>query len=273
MRLQRLTLAVMLMASGSIPANAQEEDTAQSVTEWSIESGWSFELGAGAGIGPDYEGSDDYEVSAVPIVDVSWNNRVLVTTKGRLGIYATPYQANNLTVDLGVFYDGGRDEDDNEALKGLGDLDVGAVAMGRLGYDFGLVEAGLEVTQDLTGDRDGMTVTAELEYGRTFFDDQVHFGVTPYVTWANGDYMDNSFGISAAQSGSSARGFAQHDAGSGLKDAGVSIDLGYRITENISAFGGVQYSRLLGDAADSPLVADEGSENQLGAFLGLSYRW
>ncbi len=85
--------------------------------------------------------------------------------------------------------------------------------------------------------------------------------------------MDNSFGISAAQSASSARGLAQHDASSGLKDAGLSIDLGYSITENNSAFGGVQYSRLLGDAADSPLVADEGSENQLGAFLGLSYRW
>ncbi len=179
MRLQWLSFAAIPLAFGSISASAQEGDTAESATEWSIESGWTFELGVGAGIGPDYEGSDDYEVSAVPVVDVSWNDRVLVTTKGGPGIYVTPYRANKFTVDLGVFYEAGREEDDNEALEGLGDLDVGAVAVGRLGYEFGLIEAGLEVTQDLTGDRDGMTVTGGLEYGRAFFDDQVHFGITP----------------------------------------------------------------------------------------------
>ncbi|WP_282605669.1 MipA/OmpV family protein [Pelagibius sp. Alg239-R121] len=265
MRLQQLASAIALLVFGPFSVAAQDEGAR--------DSNWTFELGAGAGIGPDYEGSDDYEFTALPIIDVSWKDRIRLTTKGGPGLIGTPYRDDSFSVDIGLFYDGGRDQDDNDALRGLGDLDVGAVAMARLGYAFGPLEAGLEMTRDLTGDRDGMTATAELEYGVALFDDQLHLGVTPYITWANGDYMDNTFGISASQSASSLRGLTQYNAGSGLKDAGLSVNLGYQITDNISAFGGAEYSRLLGNAADSPLVADEGSANQFGAFLGLSYRW
>ena len=275
MRLHGLLVSGVFLVAGACTATAQEQGEPGSIGSavGNIVDDMSFELGAGAMVAPDYEGSNDYEIAPVPIVEIGWRDRIRLTTADGPGLFGTPYRTEDFSFEIGVIYDDGRDEDDNDALRGLGDLDVGAVAVGRFNYEFGPFEAGLELTRDLTGDRDGMTVTAELEYGIMLLEDQLHVGVTPYVTWANEDYMDNTFGISASQSASSALGLAQHDTGSGLKDAGLNLSLGYQITDNISAFGGVQYSRLLGDAADSPLVDGEGSANQFGTYLGVSYRW
>jgi outer membrane scaffolding protein for murein synthesis (MipA/OmpV family) len=233
---------------------------------------WSFTLGGGAMYAPDYEGSDDYTVLPLPFVEISWQDRIRLTTEGGPGIFATPFAADGLRFDLGVRYDFGRSEDDNDALKGLGDLDVGAVAVVRFGYEAGPVALGLEVARDLTGDRNGLTATAEAEYTIQLLDD-VRLSATPHLTWADDEYMSNTFGITAAQAARSARGLASYDAGSGLKDVGINLGIGYMMTDSIYVMGQVGYSRLLGDAADSPLVSSEGSADQLSAMLGLTYRW
>lgn len=275
MRLLWLAAPVVIFLSNTQAGMAEEEGGFRNIEGLArdIADDLTFELGAGAMVGPDYEGSDDYDIAPVPVVEIAYKDRLRLTTKDGPGIFATPYRYEDFSVELGVRYEAGRDQDDNDALRGLGDLDVGAVAVGRLSYEFGPLEAGLEVARDLTGDRDGTAVTAELTYGVTLLEDRLHLGVAPHVTWASEDYMDNTFGISAAQSAASVRGLAQHNAGAGLKDAGLSLNLGYQITENITAFGGAQYSRLLGDAADSPLVDREGSANQFSSYLGVSYRW
>lgn len=251
-----VTAAVQTAAGSAV---AQDEPPAE----------WSFTLGGGGMYAPDYEGSDDYSVMPLPFVEVSWRDRIRLSG---LGIYATPFMTDGLRFDLGVRYDFGRYEDDNDALKGLGDLEVGAVAVVRFGYEAGPVSLGLEVARDLTGDRNGLTATAEAEYGIELLDD-VRLNVKPHITWADDEYMSNTFGITAAQAARSARGLASYDAGSGLKDVGIDLGIGYMMTDSIYVMGQVGYSRLLGDAADSPLVTDEGSADQFSAMLGLTYRW
>ncbi|MGQ9369235.1 MipA/OmpV family protein [Azospirillum sp. ST 5-10] len=234
---------------------------------------WSFTVGAGALYVPDYEGSDDFEALPVPIAEVSWRDRVRFTTIGGPGIYATPVVTDDLRFDLGVRYEFGREEGDNDALKGLGDLDVGAVGVVRLGYAVGPVDLGLEVARDITGDREGLTATFEAEYAVDLFGGRARLEVTPYVTWADDEYMGNSFGVTAAQAARSARRYTRYDAAAGVKDAGVAVTLAYDVTDSIQAMGGVGYGRLLGDAADSPLVDREGSADQFSALVGVSYRW
>lgn len=236
---------------------------------------WSAELGAAVMFKPDYEGSDDYGVMAVPLVKLSWRDRVWVTTMGGPGIFARPLAMKNFTADIGVRYSGGRDEDNNDALDGLGDLDVGAIGVGKLSYKMGPIRTSVQLDYDLGGDRDGATVTLNANY-RTklkLLDQKIMFSAGPYMTWANDDYMSNTFGISTTQAANSTVGLSRFDAGAGIKDVGVKAMFGYAISENLSAMTFAGYSRLLGDAADSPLVADQGSENQAKIGFGIKYNW
>lgn len=235
---------------------------------------WALSLGGGALYAPDYEGSNDYKVSPIPVMELSWRDRVRLTTKGGLGVFATPLATGDMKVDLGVRYEFGRDQDDNDALKGLGDIRGGAAAVARFGYEVGPVEFGLEVARDLGGDRDGLVATAEAEYSiGGLFDGRARLGVTPHVSWADDNYMGNTFGVTALQAARSVRRYARHDADAGAKDAGVALGVGYIATDSIFVMGRIDYSRLLGDAADSPLVKRDGDADQFMALLGVSYRW
>ena len=122
-RILPATALCMAVAATAQSARAQDDRPAD----------WSFTLGAGAMYAPDYEGSNDYEVSPVPVIEVSWRDRVWLTTTDGVGLFASPFQTEALRVDLGVEYDFGRKEDDNAALKGLGDLEGGAVGVVTFG--------------------------------------------------------------------------------------------------------------------------------------------
>lgn len=234
---------------------------------------WHIETGAGVIFSLDYEGSDDYEASPVPVLEINWKDRVALTTKGGPGLIGTPVLGENYRVDMGLRYDFGRDEDDNDALQGLGDLEVGAIGVLKASYEFGQFETGLELAHDLGGDRDGMAATVELGMKQPILNGRAFAGLTASATWASDDYMQNTFGISAAQAARSGAGLSAFNAEAGFKDVGLSAMVGYSVTEAVSIITMAQYSRLLNDAADSPLVDREGSANQFQLFLGASYRW
>jgi len=82
--------------------------------------------------------------------------------------------------------------------------------------------------------------------------------------------METYFGISPAQSARS--GYDVYEADGGFKDVGVTLGLDYMFTERIGIGGRAQYKRLLGDAADSPIVDNEGSADQFLSTLFLTYR-
>ena len=86
------------------------------------------------------------------------------------------------------------------------------------------------------------------------------------LTYATDDYMDTHFGIVPAQAAAS--GLPVFDPGAGFKDAYIRADLGYDLTDRFRLRAGLGYSRLIGDAADSPVVANR---NQFDGQLGLSY--
>ncbi|RED47695.1 MipA/OmpV family protein [Aestuariispira insulae] len=252
-------------AAAFVPHSAIAED--QGTEEW------SFETGLAAMYAPDYEGSDDYEIAPVPLLEISWNDRITLTTYGGPGLYAKAYGTEDFRVDLGIRYEGGREASDNDALGGLGNMDVGAVAVGAVSYEMGPMEIGLELAHDLGGDRKGTAATLEAEYAMPVFNGQARLTIAPHLTWVNEDYMDNSFGITASQAASSTLGLAQYDPAAGLRDVGLTLGVGYPVTDNVLALARVDYSRLMSEAADSPLVKDQGSANQMSAIFGLVYKW
>ena len=243
------------------------------------QSDWNFKIGVGAGYSPDYEGSDDYEVQALPLLDVTWRDTVSVGTVDGPGIKVkalkidgpTPQDNLTLTTSLGYFM--GRDEDDNDALKGLGDIDGGVTAGVNLEYGIRqfVFETGIE--HDLSGDRDGTVLNAGLKYRMMLGSKQTKLSVGPEISWASDDYMQSMFGVSNSQASNSTRGYSAYDAGAGIKDIGLKATVMHSFTENISLMSQIGYTQLTGDAADSPIVKNEGDDKQFSAMFGLVYSW
>jgi outer membrane scaffolding protein for murein synthesis (MipA/OmpV family) len=81
---------------------------------------------------------------------------------------------------------------------------------------------------------------------------------------------------SIAPAGAAASGLAVYNADGGWKNWRATLLLGQALTGDLrhprlSLFGGVGYSRLLGDIARSPIVRVAGDRDQYFATLGLAY--
>ncbi len=88
------------------------------------------------------------------------------------------------------------------------------------------------------------------------------------MTWGNDEYAQTLFGVDAQQSLRS--GFAQYDPGSNATFMRFSLGAQYALTDKWILGSRITASRLLGDAADSPIVEDE---NQNTYALFMMYRF
>jgi outer membrane scaffolding protein for murein synthesis (MipA/OmpV family) len=237
------------------------------------EDAWTFNLGGGAMYRPDYEGSDDYEVRGLPVLGINYRDIVMLRG-GALMVDVIELSGTGLAEHFRfgplVKFDQGREADDNPVLRNLGDIDKGALAGVFLGYQLGPFDFELTVAQDATSRYEGLI--AELQAGYGFMlTERLRAQLQVSSTWTNDDYTQAYFGITRAQA--SASGLREFTAAAGVKDAGAALSLNYLLTEHWRLTGRLAYRRLLGDAADSPLVEDEGSANQASAAVFVSYQF
>ena len=217
---------------------------------------------------PKYEGSNEYQVFGVPLVSPAGDNAFgFIQFRG-------PEDLRFRVINYGGFEAGpltgwrfDRDEDDADRLTGLGDVDGGIVLGGYAAYQFGFFKPFVSYSNQVTGDETGGLLRFGAEAPATDWNG-IRFIAQAGATWADDDYMDAFFSITEAQS--IASGLSEYDAESGIKDVyfGVNADMPLSDRWNLKVIG--QYSRLIGDAADSPIVE---SENQFFGGLGLTYRF
>ncbi|MEM6795634.1 MAG: MipA/OmpV family protein [Acidobacteriota bacterium] len=172
-----------------------------------------------------------------------------------------------------------RDEDfvDQAVVQSLEEVDL-AVQVGLfVGFEIPLgpsvedrLRGDLTISRDVAGAHDGLVVQAEVDYFRKI-SRMLRLGLAASLTWADGSYHRTYFSIDPEDSGRS--GLAVFEAGAGLKDAGLELYAITSFSERWGVFTRVAYSRLLEDAADSPLVAGLGSRDQVFAGAGAFYRW
>jgi len=91
------------------------------------------------------------------------------------------------------------------------------------------------------------------------------------TTYANSDYMDAYFSVNSHNIGRSTLDY--YDADAGFKDVGLTCVISYQFNKNWGATGVLGLTRLIGDAADSPVVDDAGDENQFLAGIMGTYRF
>lgn len=247
-------------------------------------SNWDVTLGGGVLYAPKYEGSKNYELKALPFAEVVWKEALFISTIDGLGVNLLSHEGFKAGIAVG--YDFGRDEDDSKSeLRGIGDIDGGVTGSAFLSYNLGFASAKTEVKQYFAGS-EGTTVDLGV---KAFIPVSLLMGEglperagaskadaprVPAISlgasteWADKDYMQSYFGVSAAQAASS--GKTAFNASSGFKSVSLETGLHVPVTEHVMVSTMFTYKRLLGDAADSPLSNDD---NQFSGAAFVTYEF
>lgn len=229
----------------------------------------------GAGYAPDYEGSEDYQ--PVPF----WNLRLSdiygpTTYVDILGPKLTSNLIAHPNLRLGPLAEfiPKRDDVDNGRVDDLEEVDAAVMLGGLVGWDFVATPTravGVEVQARADiAEGHGYLVTPALKT-RSSLGGGLSLALAVSGTYASEDYMSDYFGIDAEDALRS--GLRRFDADAGFKDAGVDLVLGLGEGDGWRANLVGRYRRLLEDAADSPIVEDEGDEDQFFAGLLVGYRF
>jgi MipA family protein len=207
-------------------------------------------LGAGAYAIPVYPGSSAVEVRPVPVIDVTWWNRLFVRSAYGAGVYLW----HKPSLDAGISIDADplhRYEADDTRLTGLADVGKTARANVFITRSCAWMQATVKLSTDIGGEGHGSVVDVELVKSHSITTQlSVQGGVG--TTWTNAHYMRTFFGVDAQQSARS--GLPMFSPDSGFSTARLFFSARYEIRPHWQVGGQAYVGRLNGDAADSPIT-------------------
>lgn len=241
----------------------------------------SVALGGAGLVKPKYEGSDEHELLGIPVIipnfgpDDPENPSFFSRVRERVEFYGLDdiriraIGGDRMEAGLVTGYMTEREQNDGDVLRGWGDIDGGLVLGGYAGINFGPFEFDAAILDRVTGDGGGPEFRFGVETER-----QVTERITVVTrlgtTVASSDYMQTYFGVTPAQAARSTAGIETYDPDAGFKDVYLELGGEFDFSERWLLKGGVRYGRLVGDAADSPVVE---SKDQLSGILGVAYRF
>lgn len=231
---------------------------------------WALTLGGTGFVGPKFEGSKKNSLQFAPIISL-----------GKQGI-GPRYVSRNDNPSLSLFDEGAfragvtgklvmpRDPDDEKELKGMKEIKLGG-ELGAFAEVYpteylrvrGEMRQGIRSHHGVVGD-----IAAD---GFVDVTPNIRVSAGPRMRIASADYFDHYYGVSAASA--AAGGPSAYSPSGGIHSVGVGGAVDWKPTENITASSFVEYRRLTGPAADSSLVKERGSENQLVIGLSASYKF
>ena len=227
-----------------------------------------LEFGFGPGFAPDYEGSEDYEVVPLPYALAQWASGQYVHLLGNK-LKGNLLEGDMWSLGPMLEYISSRADVDNNRVDDMQNVDASVMLGVFGGVKIDRWTASIEMRQDVVDDN-GFLLTLNGGYDLPI-NDQLKLGFGLSTTYADGDYMNTYFSVDRGDARRS--GLKEEDAESGFKDVGLDISADYNFYENWSVLGLLKYTRLVGDAEDSPVVDDEGDENQffVGALVKYSF--
>jgi outer membrane protein len=212
-----------------------------------------------------------YNISPAPaspfglFSDFSWRDRVsLRNIDVGMSVIETP------NFDVGVQGGNrlGRERSSEATLKGLrpveDSFEMGIFTQGRYG-DYLL---GTRLSQDISSGHEGMLGEFMAGYDKRLTD---NFGLSLGVgtTWADKNYMSSLYGVGAVQSQMS--GLSEYAPGAGFTNTSLHLAACYQFSDAWSVGAQLGYTRLVGEAANSPALKDERIDNFI-TGLQLQYR-
>lgn len=264
--LSTLRAAVLLACAAALTAPLAQAQAQTSAGR--SEDQLRLSIGGGAIYAPTYLGSDNYDVDPIPLFDLRYADRFFLSTRDGLGLNLAP-SGSNWRAGPVVKYRMGRDQDDDAALRGMGDVDAAGEAGGYVHYDLRPFTMGAELRQGFGG-HDGVIGDLFANWS-TKLSDSLMLTVGPKATMASRDFTETYFGVTPGQAARS--GYRAYSPDGPYMSYGLSASLRYRVNDYLSLGGFAGIDRIVGDAADSPLVDQAGSPTQarLGLTLGIDW--
>jgi outer membrane protein len=230
---------------------------------------WTVTIGAGGNFRPDFEGATHDLLNPIPIISVQ--------RAGSSQQFIGPRDSPGIALfDTGSFRAGpvgtllsSRKASSDSALNGLYDVKTTIELGGFVEYfPVDWFRARVEVRRGFGG---SSGVFADL-FGDAIVPvwDRLTWSAGPRLSFANAHATAAFFGID--QTEALASGLPVFNAkGGGLHSVGAGTQLRYQITPHWEVHSTIEYQRLTGDAAASPLVTQRGSPNQTSFSTGASY--
>lgn len=242
-----------------MPALASTETGERKTNDWSVS------VGIGGGLSTEYRGADTYDTDVLPWVQASIGQ---FSVNPVTGVSYDLIESDRWTLAPTLSYARGRDN--SGALKQFDDVEGSVLAGVLSSWTKGHWQLNGDMAAPVSGDLDGLRVRGYLRY-RNSISDHLLFGVGPGISWGNERWNKSLFDVSARDAARS--GLPVYATDNHYMRTSMNARLTYRMTEQLSVSTIARYSRLLGDAADSPIVEDVGDANQWHGSMAINYRF
>jgi len=235
-------------------------------------------LGAAVSFSPEYDGASRYKARLRPVWAVRFGRIRIASGGGSAllgfgrtsagdGASAQLVESERWRLGLSLRVDSGRDSGDADTTRGL--PDVKRTLRAKLYANYALTpdwNLGASLSQDVLGRQGGLVGSVDLGW-RFYRSESTEWTTGVGVSAGNAQNLRSYFGVPA--SAVAASGKPAYEPGAGLRDVSVGVGFKHTFDKHWFVFGSVGASRLLGPAADSPLVQKPGSQM---AAIGLAWR-
>ncbi len=280
-----LGTAVSLVALPAAAQDRSDTDPAAAAYEDTVYDDNWLSVGAGAVFAPSYDGSDDYVVSPIPIVQGSLGGIGIAPRPGGLALDFIPDSEGKMDLSAGIATKLNRNrasQIEDRVVRQYGELDTAVEVGPTVGVSFpGLLNPydslsfNLDVLWDVAGAHDGRTITPGMAYF-TPLSRGIAASLAVSATHVDDDFADYYYSVPVGTAVDPADRLPVFQAEGGWDSIAANLLLGIDLDGDLAngglalvALGG--YSRMLGDGKRTPFTSIRGDADQWMGALGIGY--
>lgn len=219
----------------------------------------NLSLGVGPVYEPDYFGSNDYEFTADPQVYIKVRNFLFLDDDGAdIALFGF----SRFRVGPSIKIKGRRDQDDNPALRGLGDVGTTFEFGGFVATTFlDRFSAKARVRHGLKTGHRGTVIDGTLTT-LIFRTDAFSLATSGQARWIGDRYANAYYSVTPEQSAASMGVLPVYAASRGFESVGGSVTAYINILDRWSLNPYAEYRYIFDNVAETPIVGQFGDRNQ-----------
>ncbi len=263
------SLAAGAAGAADLPGPDPVAPAAPAVAPAPVPFGWIVTIGVEGRVVPGWDGAplDRVSLTGFPMIDIRRAGTPPRFFNARDGFGIGLLELGGLRIGPVAKLKFGRKASDFAELQGLGDVGFAAELGGFAEYWFApWLRARAEVRQGLGGHHG---IVSDINADLVVPVGRVVLSGGPRLTLASAAALAPYFSITPAQA--LASGLPVFDARGGVRSFGAGAQARVFWSSEWTTHAFIEYERLVGDAANSPLVAQRGSADQLTYGAGLTY--